>query len=202
MAQKPPVGRAAFAVTDEAFRTTVEIDLDAFYQRLHAETLAAMKEFQQQGLTGKALADAVAQRLRSLSDVPLEMAGRQSTSEAFNLGRNIAAQERKAEIKEVVRTEILDINTCPPCFLLDHSNSGEVYVFRVDLVATSNLFKAGHRLRVHVTSSSFPRFDRNPNTGRPLGQDRPSDLRSAVQTVFHDAEHPSHIVLPVVPRQT
>ncbi len=81
-------------------------------------------------------------------------------------------------------------------------NPGEVNVFRLDLVATSNLFKVGHRVRVHVTSSSFPRFDRNPNTGRRLGQDRPSDLRSAVQTVFHDAEHPSHIVLPVVPRQT
>ncbi len=129
LAQKPPIGKAAFAVTDEAFRTTVEIDLDAFYTRLRAETLAAMKEFQQQGLTGKALADAVAQRLRSLSDVPLEAAGRQSTAEAFNLGRNIAAQERAAEIKEVVRTEILDANTCAACFLLDFSNSRETYVF-------------------------------------------------------------------------
>ena len=70
--------------------------------------------------------------------------------------------------------------------------------YAIDLVATSNVFLAGHRIRVAVTSSSFPRFDRNPNTGRPLGTDRPEDLVAARQTVFHDAARPSHIVLPVV----
>jgi len=49
-----------------------------------------------------------------------------------------------------------------------------------------------------VTSSSFPRFDRNPNTGRPLGVDGPEDLVVAHQTIFHDTARPSHIVLPVV----
>jgi putative CocE/NonD family hydrolase len=75
---------------------------------------------------------------------------------------------------------------------------GAVLEYRVDLVATANTFLAGHRIRVDVTSSSFPRFDRNPNTGRPLGVDGPEDLLIAHQTIFHDTARPSHIVLPVV----
>jgi putative CocE/NonD family hydrolase len=75
---------------------------------------------------------------------------------------------------------------------------GAVLEYRVDLVATANTFLAGHRIRVDVTSSSFPRFDRNPNTGRPLGVDGPEDLLIAHQTNIHDTARPSHIVLPVV----
>jgi putative CocE/NonD family hydrolase len=66
----------------------------------------------------------------------------------------------------------------------------------IDLWATSNVFKTGHRIRLQVTSSNFPRWDRNPNTGRPLGAD--AVLRPAQQTILHDAEHPSHVVLPLV----
>ena len=77
---------------------------------------------------------------------------------------------------------------------------GQVYEYQINLVATSNLFQPGHRIRVDVTSSSFPRFDRNPNTGNPLGQDGPQDLQPALQTVFHDSAHPSHILLPIIPR--
>jgi putative CocE/NonD family hydrolase len=66
----------------------------------------------------------------------------------------------------------------------------------VDLWATSNVFKAGHRIQVDVTSSSFPRWDRNPNTGHPFGAD--DVLRTAQQTILHDTEHASHIVLPLV----
>lgn len=77
---------------------------------------------------------------------------------------------------------------------------GRVTEYRINLVATSNLFKAGHRVRVDITSSSFPRFDANPNTGHPLGQDGPGDLQWAVQTVLHTAQYPSHIVLPEIPR--
>ena len=73
-----------------------------------------------------------------------------------------------------------------------------VYEYRIDLVATSNVFAPGHRIRVSVTSSSFPRFDRNTNTGNPLGADRDSDLIRARQLIFHDADRGSHIVLPVV----
>jgi putative CocE/NonD family hydrolase len=74
------------------------------------------------------------------------------------------------------------------------------YEYRIDLAATSNVFLRGHRIRVLITSSSFPRFDRNPNTGSPLGLDGPDDLRPARQTIFHDAARPSCVLLPVVPR--
>lgn len=77
---------------------------------------------------------------------------------------------------------------------------GRAYAYAIDLVATSNVFLAGHQIRVAITSSSFPRFDRNANTGNPLGTDRPEDLRPARQTIFHDAARPSHLLLPVVPR--
>jgi putative CocE/NonD family hydrolase len=76
---------------------------------------------------------------------------------------------------------------------------GAVCQYRVDLGATSNVFLPGDRIRVVVTSSSFPRFDRNTNTGNPLGEDGPEDLVSARQTVFHDSARASHLVLPVVP---
>ena len=73
---------------------------------------------------------------------------------------------------------------------------GRVYEYTIDLWATANVFKAGHRIRLEVSSSNFPRFDRNPNTGHPLGED--AELRPALQTVLHDATHPSHVVLPVL----
>ena len=75
---------------------------------------------------------------------------------------------------------------------------GRVYRYEIDLVATSNVFKAGHSIRVEVSSSNFPRFDRNPNTGQEPESE--SDLRPAVQTLFHNSDYPSHITLPVVPR--
>jgi putative CocE/NonD family hydrolase len=74
---------------------------------------------------------------------------------------------------------------------------GEVYRFEIDLVGTSVAFRKGHRIRVHVTSSHFPQFDRNPNTGAPFGTT--SEIRVAQQTVHHDAGRPSHILLPVIP---
>jgi len=77
---------------------------------------------------------------------------------------------------------------------------GSVYAFTIDLAATSNVFLGGHRIGLLVTSSSFPRFDRNPNTGHALGVDAADDLRPARQTVFHDGQRPSHIVLPTVSR--
>jgi putative CocE/NonD family hydrolase len=75
---------------------------------------------------------------------------------------------------------------------------GQVREYVIDLAATSNVFKAGHRIRVDISSSNFPRFDRNPNTGRSTGSD--TALRPATQWVLHDAERPSHIVLPIIPR--
>ena len=75
---------------------------------------------------------------------------------------------------------------------------GKVYRFEVDLWATSNAFLAAHRLRVVVTSSCFPRFDRNLNTGGPLNKEAAG--QSAINTVLHDEFRPSHIVLPVIAR--
>ena len=75
---------------------------------------------------------------------------------------------------------------------------GKTYRYEIDLWVTSNLFKAGHHLRVEIASSNFPRFDRNPNTGHDFGAD--AELAKAEQTILHDREHPSHILLPIVPR--
>ena len=77
---------------------------------------------------------------------------------------------------------------------------GKVYRFEIDLVGTSVAFLKGHRIRVHVTSSHFPQFDRNPNTGARFGAT--GEVRVAEQTIVHDADHPSHILLPVIPART
>ena len=76
--------------------------------------------------------------------------------------------------------------------------SGKVYRYAIDLWATSNVFKRGHRIRVEVSSSNFPRFDRNTNTGGVIAGD--AGFKPALQTVLHQAQYPSHIALPIVPR--
>lgn len=76
-------------------------------------------------------------------------------------------------------------------------NPGQVYKFTIDLWATSNVFRKGHRLRLEVSSSNFPRFDRNLNTGE--GPAFATKYVSATNTIYHDSEHPSAVVLPVVP---
>jgi hypothetical protein len=73
---------------------------------------------------------------------------------------------------------------------------GEVYEYCVDLWATGNTFGAGHRLRVEVTSSSHPRWERNLNTGESAVHSDRSEV--ARQAVFHDARRPSRISLTVV----
>src|ERR1700761_4700464 len=75
-----------------------------------------------------------------------------------------------------------------------------VYQYVIDLVATSVVLPAGHRLRVHISSSSFPEWEPNPGTGRPLGTDTDADLRPAHQAIYHDAQHPSQVILPIIPR--
>jgi len=74
---------------------------------------------------------------------------------------------------------------------------GAVYEFTIKLYPTSNVFKRGHRIRVDISSSNFPRFDVNPNTGEPLGES--GRMIVAHNTVFVDKSRPSHIVLPVIP---
>ena len=76
-------------------------------------------------------------------------------------------------------------------------NPGEVYKLTLDLWATSNVFLKGHRLRLEISSSNFPRFDRNLNTGEDQGHG--TRWVKAMNTIFHDREHPSAVVLPVIP---
>lgn len=77
---------------------------------------------------------------------------------------------------------------------------GNVVRIAIDLVATSNVFRAGHRVRLEVSSSNFPRFDRNSNTGGLIAREREAEFRVARNTVWHDATRPSHLVLPVIAR--
>jgi len=74
---------------------------------------------------------------------------------------------------------------------------GQPYRYTIDIWPTSNLFHAGDRIRLEVSSSDFPQFDPNPNTGGWLGDSTAS--RPAEQTVLHDAAHPSALLLPIVP---
>ena len=71
-----------------------------------------------------------------------------------------------------------------------------IYEFTIAAGVACHRFAAGHRVRVEVSSSNFPHFDRNPNNGKPFGED--DELVTASQTVFHDSARPSHIELPVV----
>jgi putative CocE/NonD family hydrolase len=74
---------------------------------------------------------------------------------------------------------------------------GEIYRIRIEAFPTSNVFKAGHRIRVDVSSSNYPHFDVNPNTGEPEG--RAIRQRIATNRVYVDRTRPSHVVLPVIP---
>jgi uncharacterized protein len=76
---------------------------------------------------------------------------------------------------------------------------GRIYPIRIEAFPTSNRFMRGHRIRLDISSSNFPHFDANPNTGAPEGRAR--ENRIAVNRVYMDTAHPSHAVLPVVPRR-
>ena len=73
---------------------------------------------------------------------------------------------------------------------------GEVCEFTIVPYPVGNIFKAGHRIRLDISSSNYPRFDLNPNTGEPLGLSNRTEI--AQQTICHDAAHPSQIILPIV----
>jgi putative CocE/NonD family hydrolase len=75
---------------------------------------------------------------------------------------------------------------------------GEAYPFTIEMYPTSLIFQKGHRIRLDISSSNFPRFDVNPNTGEPLNNNRRSEV--AVNTIYEDAQHPSQILLPVIPK--
>ena len=75
---------------------------------------------------------------------------------------------------------------------------GKVYPLTIDAGVTSNVFLAGHSIRIEVSSSNFPRFDRNPNTGRAFADE--TALKKAQQVIYHSRVYPSRVLLPVVPR--
>ena len=72
------------------------------------------------------------------------------------------------------------------------------YLYEIDLWATSIVFVTGHQIRLEISSSNFPRFNRNPNTGTLISEE--STIQPALQCILHSSEHPSHITLPIVPR--
>lgn len=76
---------------------------------------------------------------------------------------------------------------------------GEVYEYTIDLGATSQVFKAGHRIRVDIASSNFPCYDRNSGSGKPAGEVTEDDFVTATQRVFFGPARPSAIRLPVIP---
>jgi putative CocE/NonD family hydrolase len=73
---------------------------------------------------------------------------------------------------------------------------GEVVKVRFELYPISNRFKAGHCIRLLLSSASFPRFDVNPNTGEPIG--RHTHTRVAVNAIHHDPAHASRLILPIM----
>jgi putative CocE/NonD family hydrolase len=93
----------------------------------------------------------------------------------------------------IIRARYRDSETTPQLM-----ESGKPYPFTVDLWATSNVFLPGHCIRLEISSSNFPRFDRNLNTGEPFGEG--TQGVSAQQTVFHQDDRASYVLLPVIPR--
>ena len=73
---------------------------------------------------------------------------------------------------------------------------GQIYEYKIDLWSTSNVFLKGHRIRLEVSSSNFPRFDRNLNTRKDAATS--TEMVKATNTIYHDAQHPSALILPVV----
>jgi putative CocE/NonD family hydrolase len=105
-------------------------------------------------------------------------------SDVFPDGRAIQLQSGmlRARYRNLAEPELLE--------------PGRVYRLEIDLWATANRFKAGHRLRVDIASADFPHFDRNSNRGGD-----PGDPIRAEQKIFHDQQHPSHLKLSILPRE-
>ena len=77
---------------------------------------------------------------------------------------------------------------------------GEPYELSLDLSITSNVFLPGHRIRLEVSSSNFPRYDRNSNTGGVIADESASEVTVAVNRVLHGPAYPSRLILPVIRR--
>ena len=84
--------------------------------------------------------------------------------------------------------------------VIDNPEPGAVYRYEIDLWATSNVFGPGHRIRLDISSSDYPMYELNPNTGQRITHDPSGDTIPATQHVFHDELHPSQLILPIIPR--
>ncbi|GCE14687.1 CocE/NonD family hydrolase [Tengunoibacter tsumagoiensis] len=86
---------------------------------------------------------------------------------------------------------------------MDHPDliePSQIYLYTIDCWNTAQVFKPGHRICLQISSSAFPKYDRNLNTGAPLG--RTSEMMTADQVIYHDREHPSALILPIIPALT
>lgn len=99
---------------------------------------------------------------------------------AYNIGEGIIRARGR---KSVLKPELV--------------NPGEVNEYRINMGTTSQLFRKGHRIRIDISSSNFPMYDRNMNTGNPIGQD--AEGIPAMQTIYHQSEYASYVDLPVIP---
>jgi len=75
-----------------------------------------------------------------------------------------------------------------------------IYELQLDLWSTSNVFLPGHRIRLEVSSSNFPRFDRNSNTGGDITVETVDEYQPAINRVYHDTRHASRLILPIIER--
>lgn len=91
-------------------------------------------------------------------------------------------------------------NLCEGILSIRSLTSDEIHELTIDLWACSNVFLAGHRIRLEITSSNWPHFEVNANSGKTFGHDGPPDLTWANQTIHHGPATPSCVVLPVIPR--
>jgi putative CocE/NonD family hydrolase len=78
---------------------------------------------------------------------------------------------------------------------------GEIYELDINMLATSNVFLPGHRIRLEISSSNFPRFNRNSNTGGDIAKETADQYQSAVNRIFHDEKYPSCLILPIIERE-
>jgi putative CocE/NonD family hydrolase len=94
-------------------------------------------------------------------------------------------------LDRIVRARFRNGSKTPPSPI----KPGQAYEYTIELGDASTIFRKGHRIRLEISSSNFPHFDRNPNTGRAV--DEETTLIPATQTIFHDAQRPSYVELPV-----
>ena len=104
-----------------------------------------------------------------------------------------AVDQRPAEARDDVLCFTSDVLTEP-------LTPGQPYELHLDLSITSNVFLPGHRIRLEVSSSNFPRFDRNSNTGGPIADESATEVTVAVNRVLHGPDYPSRLILPVIRR--